>query len=100
MRVVGKRLWFEYHCYEGHDSTDAKLWYRSHQQVRVLHMEERGYGATPEARGEEGQPRVYKIQFADGFKHSAFEDELMVSQADFERDDPPADPLANALTGG
>ncbi|KKL81850.1 hypothetical protein LCGC14_1990690 [marine sediment metagenome] len=101
MRVVGKRLWFEYHCWESPKSSDAQLWYRSHQQVRVLRMTERGGPwATPELRGENGEPRVYAVRFDDGHIGAAFEDELMIAQASFYCDDPPAAPQASALTGG
>ncbi|KKN01746.1 hypothetical protein LCGC14_1124720 [marine sediment metagenome] len=81
--------YFEYHCYEGHDSTDAELWYRSHQRVTVLGVEVTGAGDTPEERGDNGEPRVYHIQFKDGHKASAFEDELMSSTVEFCRPDPP-----------
>jgi hypothetical protein len=30
---LGKTYWFEYHCQDGHDSADAKLWCHSHQKA-------------------------------------------------------------------
>ncbi len=31
-RLARGRRWFEYHCYEGEDSSDAELWHHTHQQ--------------------------------------------------------------------
>lgn len=91
---IGQKVWFEYRCWEDHDSQDAELWYRSHQEVVVL-----GFAdcdppvyATAEARAYFGHPIVYKVQFTDGFVAHATEDELMLSTDDFCRPDPPARP--------
>ena len=86
---VGKSYWFEYHCLESEESCDAELWHHSHMKAKVLSLEEPGYGKTMKERGEEGQPAVYKIQFEDGFKHSAFEDEILESPKHFFRPSPP-----------
>lgn len=90
---VGDRFWFEYHCWESHDSKDAKLWYHSHQQCEVL-------GMIPNAgvdcdirsqieRFEIGHQIVYRCRFDDGFEWDVFEDELLDDKSDFERPDPP-----------
>ncbi len=68
--------YYEYHCYQGHDSADAQLWYRSHQPVVVLGISERGYGNTAIARTNNGEPRIYQVQFKDGHVGDVFEDEL------------------------
>ena len=87
-RQPGK-YWYEYHCYEGHDSSDAELWYHSHQKVNVLSLVEQGFGDTPEERGNNGQPAVYNVRFSDGFTGDAFEDEILDSPSEFTRPDPP-----------
>lgn len=89
---VGKEFWFEYHCFESPKSTDAEAWYRSHQKVKVLSIAEMGNGNTPEERGENGEPRVYKVEFPDGLKWDVFEDELMNSTDEFYRPNPPKRP--------
>ncbi len=33
LRNVGDVVWFEYHCWESPESSDAEIWYRSHQKV-------------------------------------------------------------------
>lgn len=70
---------FEYHCYQGHDSCDAELWYRSQQVVTVLCVDNEGFGGTPRRRIENGEPRTYRIRFADGYENTAHEDELYTS---------------------
>lgn len=87
--LSGKTMWFEYHCLESHDSSDAHLWYRSHQQVEVLAIEHAGTGYNPKERSESGDPRVYRIRFRDGLVADVFEDELMDSPKRFFRPDPP-----------
>ena len=83
--------WYEYHCLESHESSDAQLWYRSHQRVNVVGLEDKGYGQTFKDRIEEfGQPAVYKIIFKDGFEGVAWEDEILDSQDQFSQDPPPA----------
>ena len=88
----GERAHFEYHCLESPDSSDAEIWYRSHQQVTVLKEEESDAweGSTFEERGEEGQPKLYQVRFDDGLEWSVFEDELMTTPAGFYQPDPPA----------
>lgn len=86
---VGKEFWFEYHCYEGHDSCDSEIWYRSHQKVLVLSISELGVGDTKYERLIEGQPRVYRVKFKDGLEYDVFEDELMESTKEFSRPEPP-----------
>lgn len=86
---IGDVAWFEYRCYEGHDSADATLWYKSHQQVKVLRRVETGYGATPRERGENGHPAVYHVKFKDGSDFDVTEDELLYSPSEYVRPDPP-----------
>ena len=80
---------FEYHCLESPKSADAQLWYRSHQQVRVLGISERGVGLTFTERCENACPRMYRIRFADGFERDAFEDELVRDAKHFCSPAPP-----------
>lgn len=72
------KRWFEYHCYEGEDSCDAKLWHHTHQEVIVLHELEN-------IDIETGQ--MYRVKFTDGFEAGVFEDELVESPAEFYRGD-------------
>jgi len=88
-RKPGDICWFEYHCNESPESCDADLWYRSHQKVKVVKLDAKGYGKTKIERGENGHPAVYIIQFDDGFSKGAFEDELVDSPKEFYRPDPP-----------
>ena len=88
-RSPGDVCWFEYHCNESPNSADAELWYRSHQKVKILKLDAKGYGKTKQERGDNGHPAVYKIQFGDGFKGGAFEDKLVDSTSEFYRPDPP-----------
>ena len=85
---VGKTFWFEYHCYESPKSCDEELWYRSHQKVKVLDVIHWSYDNKQE-RLEDGNPRVYEVEFEDGFKYQVFEDELMKSPSEFYRPNPP-----------
>ena len=87
----GDTAWFEYHCNESPDSADAEVWYRSHQQITVLgEADHDGWpGSTFIERSEAGQPKVYRVRWADGFEYSVFEDELVNDRAAFERPDPP-----------
>jgi len=96
---AGEQAWFEYHCFESEYSRDAKLWYHSHQRVVVVREEpsDAWPGSTFAERGEEGQPKCYRILFTDGFQYSAFEDELITTKADFYCDDPPTDGLGVPL---
>jgi hypothetical protein len=85
---VGKTFWFEYHCYESPDSCDAELWYRSHQQVKVIGVTEWSHDELSD-RIEDATPRVYRIRFNDGFEGDAWEDELVNSPDEFYRPNPP-----------
>lgn len=78
----GETAYFEYHCFQSHASGDAELWYRSQQPVTVVADE--GWDGpadldTLAKRAQEGVPRVYRVRFADGLEHTAFEDELLTS---------------------
>lgn len=86
---IGNKYWFEYHCLESHKSCDSEIWYRSHQQVIVIKIMELGFGLTKTERLKNGEPRVYKVKFDDGFEYDVFEDELMNSKDEFYRPDPP-----------
>ena len=86
---VGSEMWFEYHCLESHESCDSEIWYRSHQKVLVLSITHNGGGNTPKERAEDGDPRVYKVRFIDGFEYDVFEDELMDDPSGFYRPNPP-----------
>lgn len=86
---IGKIFWFEYHCFENCNSSDAEVWYHSHQQVKVLSISVIGNGHTPQERAENSEPRVYKVKFKDGLEWDVFEDELMNSKEDFYRPNPP-----------
>lgn len=98
---IGQDYWFEYHCLEAHHSQDAQLWYRSHQRVKVVKMEEPGIGKDEDTRIEvEGCPAAFKVKFADGFTGTAMEDELLDSRDHFTRPDPPrprAESIVRAL---
>lgn len=87
---IGETPFFEYHCWESHDSADADLWYRSHQRVTVLgEGDHDGKGMTFEERCEAGHPKVYRIRFVDGHEGYALDDELMEDSSGFCRPDPP-----------
>ncbi len=85
---VGKTFWFEYHCYESPESCDVEIWYRSHQKVKVIGVSEWSYD-DKEWRQEDGNPRVYLVEWEDGFQYDVFEDELMESPNEFYRPSPP-----------
>lgn len=90
-RYVGQRLWFEYHCWESPKSADAELWYHSHQQCTVLGMVHcDGYDIHSQSERYEAACTIaYRVHFDDGFESDAVEDELLDSQNEFERADPP-----------
>ena len=89
----GETAWFEYHCYEGHDSGDAKAWYHSHQRVTVIKEGDHdGHWGTFKERMDAGTPKCYRVRFADGLEWDVFEDELVTSVADFSRPNPPSPP--------
>lgn len=87
--LTGKKMWFEYHCWEDPKSTDADLWYHSHQQVDVLKMVEAGCSDNIDERYEAACLRYYKVRFKDGFTSSAGEDELYDDKSEWCRPDPP-----------
>jgi 8-oxo-dGTP pyrophosphatase MutT (NUDIX family) len=91
LKPIGSRLWFEYHCLESHDSSDAQLWYRSHQRVTIVDLKDSEIPAYESAywRSYQGMPLAYTIRFADGSTFAATEDELLDSPKDFCRPDPP-----------
>ena len=92
--IIGKELWFEYHCWESPESCDAELWYRSHQKVTVLN---RGIDDHDEYTEE---PKVYDVVFKDGFKGTVFADELMNSPKEFYRPNPPNKIIREELDKG
>jgi hypothetical protein len=85
---VGRIFWFEYHCYESPESCDAEIWYRSHQKVKVIGVSEWSFD-NYEDRMNDGQPRVYLVEWKDGFQYDVFEDELLESPDEFYRPNPP-----------
>lgn len=90
-RLVGQRMWFEYHCWESPQSTDAEIWYRSHQMVEVIGYAnlDHQFSPTIDERCEECDSLVYLVRFDDGLEWDVFEDELLDTQEDFWRPDPP-----------
>jgi hypothetical protein len=88
---IGKRFWFEYHCWESDQSGDAEVWYHSHQQCTVLSFADCDpcFFPTIVGRGEAGHCLLYRVRFDDGLEWDVFEDELMTSKDNFCRPDPP-----------
>ena len=81
-RLARCRRYFEYHCYEGEDSSDAELWHHTHQQVEVIRklrnieeVDEADYG------------RMYEVKFPDGLIYNVCDDELVKSPTDYYRPD-------------
>lgn len=70
----GRRL-FEYHCYEGEDSSDALLWHHTHQIVTVI------------SKLKDTELPMYHVRFADGFEGDIFGDELVANTKEFYRPD-------------
>lgn len=91
---IGNEYFFEYHCLESHDSSDAELWYKSHQKVTILEILEPDFtpSKTFKERMEEGLPLTYLVRFNDGFTYHAMEDELMETEEHFSRPCPPLIP--------
>lgn len=86
----GDTAWFEYHCWESPESADAQAWYRSHQKVTVLSVQENdSAGMTRLERNEAGMPYTYTVRFGDGLEWCAFEDELSTTSNVWYRPDPP-----------
>ena len=80
-RLARDRRWFEYHCHEGEDSGDAKLWHHTHQQVKVVKR-------LPSDEVDEYEVgKMYLVRFADGFEWSVFDDELVKNPNEFYRPD-------------
>ncbi len=87
----GARAWFEYHYRESPESSDAELWYRSHQQVTVLGRgRDEDWPGTFADRAGAGCPDVYAVRFADGYEGTVSEDELLTGPEHYQRPDPPA----------
>lgn len=87
----GTERYFEYHCLESHQSSDAHLWYRSHNRVTVLDCRNIEFGDFSQTeRFEGGMPLVYCVRFEDGFEGDVFEDELFISENSYHRPAPPA----------
>ena len=96
---VGDGAWFEYHGLESPESSDAEIWYRSHQEVIVIDgpsYDGKSVDGAEEPwppfaeRQEEGVPWCYQVRFADGLEWTVFEDELFTSREAFFRPEPPA----------
>jgi len=81
-----QEMWFEYHCFESHSSSDADLWYHSHQRCTVL--------GTIRSRSDF---EMYAVRFKDGFMHEAGGDELFHSRSEFFRPNPPKPPKTESL---
>lgn len=75
LRLARGRRLFEYHCYEGEDSSDAELWHHTHQQIVVLSKYKR----------DNNEVSVYKVQFSDGLEYDVFDDELVKTKNDYYR---------------
>lgn len=98
-REPGSILFFEYHCTEDHGSSDAEIWYRSHCKVTVLeccNLDEHTFDTRLE-RAERGEPLTYKVRFEDGLEWEMFEDELLDSESDYFRPDPPPKPSLEVI---
>jgi len=93
---VGKYFWFEYHCYESPESCDGEIWYRSHQKVKVLSVSEWSFDSLQD-RINDGQPRVYLVEWEDGFQYDVYEDELFESPNEFYRSSPPIKNLQESI---
>jgi hypothetical protein len=92
IRDIGQKLYFEYHCFESHESQDAELWYRSHQLITIIGFAPNdGWDMkTRQERNEAGHPIVYEVEFTDGFIGHALEDELLDNENEYCRPDPPS----------
>jgi hypothetical protein len=78
-RLARGRRFFEYHCYEGEDSSDAELWHHTHQQVIVLNRESN--------IDEVYVGKIYRVRFPDGFEYDVCDDELLKSPSEYYRPD-------------
>ena len=79
-RLARGRRWFEYHCWEDEQSSDANLWHHTHQKVTVLRKL-----PDSESIGNGETIKMYRIKFLDNFEADVFGDELVKSPQDFER---------------
>ena len=79
-RLARGRRSFEYHCYEGEDSSDAELWHHTHQQVVILRKLR-----NIEEVDEADCGRMYMVRFNDGLEYTACDDELMRSPKEYYR---------------
>ncbi len=77
-RLAHGRRYFEYHCYEGEDSSDTELWHHTHQQVIILNK-------ITDTDIEVG--RMYRVRFPDGLEYDVFNNELVKSPSDYYRPD-------------
>jgi hypothetical protein len=96
-RQPGTSPLFEYHCNESHTSSDAPVWYRSHQRVTVLKCHNLRDGIEMPSQAERfanGQQLMYQVLFPDSLKWDVFEDELLDFASEFERPKPPSGPPA------
>ena len=66
---------FEYHCYEGEDSSDVILWHHTHQEVEVIRR----------LSNEESELPMTRVRFSDGLEYDVFEDELLTSIEEYVR---------------
>lgn len=86
--VEGEKAYFEYHCWQSHDSSDAELWYRSHQEVTIIKMEPNdGFDILQDGfaeRMDAGHPIAYSVKFKDGFIGHVTEDEFFVDPKFYE----------------
>ena len=80
--IFGNDYFYEYHCLESHDSSDAELWYRSHNKIKII-----GYSKNQGLM--EDEPTTLDIQFEDGYIGSAWEDEILSSEDKYTRPDSP-----------
>jgi len=94
LRPMDKRYWFEYHCNESDDSSDAIVWRHSHQQCTLISFAKADpcFFGTIIERGEAGHCLIYRVRFDDGLEYDVFEDELVDSPDEFFRPDPPTEP--------
>lgn len=81
-RLANGRRLFEYHCYEGEDSSDAELWHHTHQKVIVLRKLK-----NIEEVDEADAGRMYKVRFPDGFEYNVCDDELVKTPNAYYRPD-------------
>ena len=79
-RLAGGRRWFEYHCWENEESSDAEAWHHTHQRVQVLEK-------IQDANDEGCEISMYRVRFPDGVEWDVFDDELVSDPSEFYRPD-------------